>query len=212
MKTPPTPAQIDRAIEKIKHGAPEELTPEVVQIAEYLAHTEREVLTHHSSFVKLLIHVLLNLANNVNETITHPNVIKRLSAMLSTPFPELYNRLADLSNDAIIHAEMARMGRKRTDFLVNRHNLEITFKHQYPPERFGDLWKRCVDARMELHLEKMAKIEGEMAHPSNDLTDRLMGKKKDWNPAKAQRAVIDMAYFLLTKYQKHTPTKKPTHD
>lgn len=207
--TPPTPKQIDAAISKIKNGAPDELTAEVIQIAEYLVHIERDVMTHHSSFVKLLIHALIGWARANNEQMTGKRVAWRLEKLFRRDFTSLYAELADAMNDAHIHAEMARMGRNSTDYLVNRHNLEKTFKQQYPPEKFGDLWKRCVDARLELHREKMEKIHGQMAHPSNDLTDRLLGKKRDWTPQNTKNAVIDLAYFLLTRHQKHTPTKNP---
>jgi hypothetical protein len=45
--------------------------------------------------------------------------------------------------------------------------------------------------------------------PWNDLSDRLLGRKADWNPGNTKRATLDLAYHLLVKHNHVKNIKKP---
>ena len=101
-----SPKEIDTIIARIIEVMPEEGNA----IRTQFDHYEKDVLTHHGAFVKLMIAIIRSHVVDSNKTITSPQINRVITDILKKPFTQHYSELAAEMNFALIYDELEKRG------------------------------------------------------------------------------------------------------
>ena len=103
---PQTPKEFDATIARIIEVMPEE----GAAVRAMFDHYEKQVLTHHGAFVKLMIYVVRMLIQKSDRMITSPIVNRAITEILRKPFATHYDDLTDDMNKAVIYRMLEQIG------------------------------------------------------------------------------------------------------
>ena len=166
-----SPKELDEIITRVIDVMPEE----GIAIKRQFEHYEKDVLTHHGAFVKLMVAIIRSHVVDSNKTITSPEINRLIGDILRKPFNQHYSELCGEMNFALIYDAMEKRGATN-------------------------------------HWESNEKLLASMKNPTDDIKDRVTGRKKDWTQELTKKAVIDLAFYHLSRFNaKRHEVLKPKH-